>query len=125
MNKDVSTFIQKVVILKPEHFLALAKILDVKLSNFDKETKKTSLRDAEEIFRDMIVAFGKSNRSSRRTIIREIDKCLTQAKSHAASIKNTKKDGVAATPDNSDVHCANTIWEDDNDGSIPEHSQAQ
>lgn len=117
MNKDVSTFIQKVLTLKPEQFIGLAKILDVKLSNFDKETKKTSLRDAEDIFSDMIVAFGKLNRSQRRTIIREIDRGSTQAKSRATANENTKKVGVAATPDNSDVHCANTIREDDNDGS--------
>ena len=117
MNKDVSTFIQKVVMLKPEHFIGLAKVLNVKLSNFDKETKKISLRDAEDISNDMIIAFGKLNRSQRRTIIREIDKCLTQVKSCAAANKNTKKVGVAATPDNSDAHCANTIPEDDNDGS--------
>ena len=73
-NKDIDTaeLMQGITKLSPEDFIALAKVLDVKMSNVDKETGEYTLRDAEEIIDDVIVAFRKLKHKERKLILKAV-----------------------------------------------------
>ena len=73
-NKDIDTaeLMQGITKLSPEDFIALAKVLDVKMSNVDKETGEYTLRDAEEIIDDVIVAFRKLKHKERKMILKAV-----------------------------------------------------
>ena len=71
-EKDMEEFLRGITKLSPEDFVALAKILDVKMSNVDKETGEYTLRDAEEIINDMIVSFRKYKHKERKIILKAV-----------------------------------------------------
>ena len=71
-DRDAGIFLQRITKLSPEDFIALAKILDVKMSNVNKETGEYTLRDAEEIIQDMIVAFRKLKHKERKIVLKAV-----------------------------------------------------
>lgn len=74
-DKDVALFLVRVAKLEPEQFIALAKILDVKLSVVNMETGEYALRDAEEILNDMIATFRKYKHKERQIVLKAMKKC--------------------------------------------------
>ena len=75
-DRDAGIFLQRITKLSPEDFIALAKILDVKMSNVDKETGEYALRDAEEILNDMIIAFRKHKHAERQIVLKAMKKAI-------------------------------------------------
>ena len=73
-QKDCDEFVRGIVKLSPEEFLALAKLLDVKLSVLDKETGKYATRDAEEIINDCIAIFRKLPHRARKELLKVVCK---------------------------------------------------
>ena len=73
-NKDFDTaeLLQGITKLSPEDFIALAKVLDVKMSNVDKETGEYTLRDAEEIINDMVASFRSYKHKERKLILKAV-----------------------------------------------------
>lgn len=71
-EKDIEEFLRGITKLSPEDFIALAKVLDVKMSNVDKETGEYTLRDAEEIIQDMIASFRKYKHKERKIILKAV-----------------------------------------------------
>lgn len=72
-RKEADEFIQQLVKLPPEHIIALARLLDVKLSVVDAEGKIT-LRDAEEIVEDCFAAFLRLKHKQRKLVLQAMDK---------------------------------------------------
>lgn len=73
-DKDQELFLRGIVKLTPEQFVALAKVLDVKMSDVDKETGEYAVRDAEVIIEDMVVAFRALKHKERKVILKVVDK---------------------------------------------------
>lgn len=73
-QKDEQEFIAKACTLNPEAFIALAKLLEVKMSIVDKETGEYTLRDAEDIFIDCATTFRKLPHKARKTILKVMTK---------------------------------------------------
>jgi hypothetical protein len=73
-DKDIEELLRGITKLTPEDFIALAKVLDVKMSNVDKETGEYALRDAEEIIEDMVVSFRKYKHKERKIILKAVKK---------------------------------------------------
>lgn len=73
-DKDAAEFLQKVVKLTPEQFIALAKVLDVKMSNVDVETGAYAVRDAEEILDDMLISFRHYGHKERKLVLKAMNK---------------------------------------------------
>ena len=73
-DKDQELFLRGIVKLTPEQFVALAKVLDVKMSDVDKETGEYAVRDAEAIIEDMVVAFRALKHKERKVILKVVDK---------------------------------------------------
>ena len=71
-EKDIEELLRGITKLSPEDFIALAKVLDVKMSIVDKETGEYTLRDAEEIINDMIIAFRKYKHKERKIILKAV-----------------------------------------------------
>ena len=71
-EKDIEELLRGITKLSPEDFVALAKILDVKMSNVDKETGEYTLRDAEEIINDMIISFRSYKHKERKIILKAV-----------------------------------------------------
>ena len=71
-EKDIEEFLTHIVKLTPEEFIALGKVLDVKMSNVDKETGKYTLRDAEEIIDDMVTSFRNYKHKERKLILKAV-----------------------------------------------------
>ena len=71
-DKDTNELMRGIVKLSPEEFIALAKILDVKMSDVDKETGEYALRDAEIIIEEVVVAFRKLKHKDRKTILKAV-----------------------------------------------------
>ena len=73
-NKDIDTneLMHSITKLSPEDFIALAKVLDVKMSLVDKETGEYTLRDAEEIIEDVVIAFRKLKHKERKMILKAV-----------------------------------------------------
>ena len=71
-EKDIEELLRGITKLSPEDFIALAKVLDVKMSNVDKETGEYTLRDAEEIINDMVVSFRKYKHKERKIILKAV-----------------------------------------------------
>ena len=69
-DKDELVLLSRITKLTPEEFIALAKILDVKMSNVDKETGEYSLRDAEEILNDIVNKFRHLKHKERQMILK-------------------------------------------------------
>ena len=71
-EKDIEELLRGITKLTPEDFIALAKVLDVKMSLVDKETGEYTLRDAEEVIQDMIVSFRKYKHKERKIILKAV-----------------------------------------------------
>ena len=71
-EKDIEELLRGITKLSPEDFIALAKVLDVKMSNVDKETGEYTVRDAEEIVNDMITSFRKYKHKERKIILKAV-----------------------------------------------------
>lgn len=69
-DKDEQIFLQRITKLSPEEFIALAKILEVKMSSVDSETKEPALRDAAEILEDMVHEFRHLKHKERQIILK-------------------------------------------------------
>ena len=76
-EKDIEQLLRGIVKLPPEEFTALAKILDVKMSYVDSDTKKPILRDAEEILNDIVLEFGKLKHKERKIVLKAVAKSGT------------------------------------------------
>ena len=71
-EKDIEELLRGITKLSPEDFIALAKVLDVKMSNVNKETGEYTLRDAEEIINDMIASFRAYKHKERKVILKVV-----------------------------------------------------
>lgn len=73
-NKDVDEHELLVGVTKiaPEEFIALAKLLNVKMSLVDKETGEYTVRDAEEVLVDIVAAFRKLKHKERKMILKAV-----------------------------------------------------
>ena len=71
-EKDIEELLRGITKLTPEDFIALAKVLDVKMSNVDKETGDYTLRDAEEIIEDMVASFRSYKHKERKIILKAV-----------------------------------------------------
>jgi hypothetical protein len=69
-DKDSQLFLQRLTKLTPEEFIALGKILDVKMSIVNAETGEYAVRDAEEIIDDMVAAFRHFKHKERQLILK-------------------------------------------------------
>lgn len=71
-NKDVDEkeFTHLIAKVTPEEFIALAKMLEVKMSVINKETGEYALRDAEDILVDIVNAFRHLSHKERKLIIK-------------------------------------------------------
>jgi hypothetical protein len=76
-DRDAGIFLQRITKLSPEDFIALAKILDVKMSIVDKDSGEYTLRDAEEILNDMIATFRKYKHAERQAVLKAMKKAIT------------------------------------------------
>lgn len=72
-EKDTHLFFERVVKLTPEQFIALAKLLEVKMSTVDKESGKYEIRDAEDIALDCTDRFQKLPHKARKLILRAME----------------------------------------------------
>lgn len=75
-DRDAGIFLQRITKLSPEDFIALAKVLDVKMSIVDKDSGEYTLRDAEEILNDMIIAFRKHKHAERQIVLKAMKKAI-------------------------------------------------
>lgn len=71
-EKDIEELLHSITKLSPEDFIALAKVLDVKMSLVDKETGEYTLRDAEEIIEDMIKTFRGYKHKERKIVLKAV-----------------------------------------------------
>lgn len=76
-EKDIEELLRGIVKLSPEDFIALAKILDVKMSYVEPDTKKPTLRDAEEIINDIVAEFRKLKHKERKIVLKAVAKSGT------------------------------------------------
>lgn len=73
-DKDTQEFVTKIVKITPEEFIALAQLLDVKMSVVDKETGEYALRDAEDILNECISVFRRLPHKARKAILKAMAK---------------------------------------------------
>lgn len=71
-DKDEQIFLRGVTKLAPEDFIALSKVLDVKMSVVDKDTGEYTLRDAEEVLNDMVYEFRKLKHKERKIVLKAV-----------------------------------------------------
>lgn len=71
-DKDEQELLVGVTKLSPENFIALAKLLDVKMSVVDKETGAYALRDAEEVLADIVAEFRRCKHKERKIILKAV-----------------------------------------------------
>lgn len=73
-QKDEQEFIARICYLTPECFIALAKLLSVKMSDVDKETGEYTVRDAEKILEDCVNTFRRLPHKARKEILKVMKK---------------------------------------------------
>jgi hypothetical protein len=73
-QKDANEFIAKMTKLAPELIITLAKVLDVKMSEIDPETKEITLRDATEIVEDCLNKFLSLKHKQRKMVLKAMEK---------------------------------------------------
>ena len=71
-DRDAEELLRGIVKLAPEGFIALAKLLGVKLSLVDPDTKEPTLRDAEEVIVDIVAEFRRLKHKERRMILKAV-----------------------------------------------------
>ena len=73
-QKDADEFIAKMTKLAPELIITLAKVLDVKMSEIDPETKEITLRDANEIVENCLKNFLSLKHKQRKIVLKAMEK---------------------------------------------------
>ena len=73
-QKDEQEFLVLVCKITPEEFVALSKLLNVKMSIVDKESGEYTLRDAEEILEDCVNTFRRLPHKARKAILKAMAK---------------------------------------------------
>ena len=71
-DKDERELLGKLVNLTPEQFLGLAKLLDIKISWFNSETKECGMKDAEQILEEIVAEFRKLKHKERKLILKAV-----------------------------------------------------
>ena len=71
-DKDERELLGKLVKLTPEQFLGLAKLLGIKISWFDPETKEGGMKDAEQILEEIVAEFRKLKHRDRKVILKAV-----------------------------------------------------
>ena len=71
-DRDAEELLRGIVKLAPEEFIALAKLLNVKLSLINPDTKEPTLRDAEEVILDIVAEFRRLKHKERRMILKAV-----------------------------------------------------
>ena len=71
-EKDIEELLRGITKLSPEDFIALAKVLNVKMSIVNKETGEYAVRDAEEIINDMVAAFRQYKHKARKLVLKVV-----------------------------------------------------
>ena len=71
-DRDAEELLRGIIKLAPEEFIALAKLLDVKLSLVNPNTKEPTLRDAEEVVVDIVAEFRKLKHKERRMLLKAV-----------------------------------------------------
>ena len=71
-DKDEQIFLRGVTKLTPEDFIALSKVLDVKMSIVDKDTGEYAVRDAEDVLNDMVYEFRKLKHKERKIVLKAV-----------------------------------------------------
>ena len=69
-DRDEQILLTRITKLTPEEFIALAKILEVKMSFVDPETKEPILRDAEKVLEDIVREFRHLKHKERQIILK-------------------------------------------------------
>lgn len=73
-DKDEQLFLTRIVKLEAKEFIALAKLLEVKLSVVDSETKKPEIREAEMVINDCVNIFRKLPHRARKAVLKAMEK---------------------------------------------------
>lgn len=73
-DKDEAIFLTRIVKLTPEEIIALAKILEVRLSTVDTETGKYEVREATDIVDNLVAEFRKLAHKERKIILKAMEK---------------------------------------------------
>ena len=73
-DRDEQEFLVRMTKIAPEEFIALAQLLDVKMSVVDKETGEYALRDAEDILNECISVFRRMPHKARKAILKAMAK---------------------------------------------------
>ena len=71
-DRDAEELLRGIVKLAPEGFIALAKLLNVKLSLVNPDTKEPTLRDAEEVILDIVAEFRRLKHKERHMILKAV-----------------------------------------------------
>jgi hypothetical protein len=71
-EKDIEELLRGITKLSPEDFIALAKVMDIKMSTVNKDTGEYAVRDAEDVINDMIAAFRKYKHKERKIILKAV-----------------------------------------------------
>jgi hypothetical protein len=86
-DKDEQGFLIYITKIAPEEFIALAKLLDVKLSVVNKETGEYAFRDAEDIINECVNVFRRMPHKARKAILKAMAK--SKGVVDGASTKNS------------------------------------
>lgn len=73
-DRDEQEFLVRMTKIAPEEFIALAQLLDVKMSVVDKETGEYAVRDAEEVVIECVNVFRKLPHKARKAILKAMAK---------------------------------------------------
>ena len=73
-DKGEKIFLDRILKIAPEEFVALAKVLDVKMSTVDPESGEYAVRDAMEMIEDMVVQFRHCSHKERQIILKAMKK---------------------------------------------------
>lgn len=76
-HKDREELLKLITDLTPEEFVALARLLRVRLSIVEKDTGEYLVRDAEDILNDCLAAFNRMKHKERKAYIAAIQKGRT------------------------------------------------
>ena len=71
-EKDIQELLTGITKLAPENIIALAKVLDVKLSTVDPETGEYSIHDGEKIVADIVNAFRTLKHKERKIVLKAV-----------------------------------------------------
>ena len=73
-DRDERIFLDRILKITPEEFVALAHVLNVKMSTVNPETGEYAVRDAMEMIEDMVVQFRHCHHKDRQIILKAMKK---------------------------------------------------